>query len=261
MRPAIRRIGITTALVLPTLLLSGCFTAMSRWWGNEPSADVVVMAATADIVTSPIQVTALALAAAKHRPYDREAALTREALENEQREASLAIARQILEHLSANPALLTDDVFWDGQPTTDGRAMYGLSWFLQKPEAPFSPAINRYLLDRFPEQDGLILSEQRTTHEELTTLAADVAQPYDVREQALDTLLRDPTFDFGEPWREMVLTEFQLKVLLLFGTRRYTRAELVALAAREDIPQHIRTGATWNLERAYYKDANTPPAP
>lgn len=237
------------ALLTGSQLLTGCFSAYSRWWGNEPSTGVKITAAAADVVTSPVQLPVYALHKLNQAPYDPQAARARAEEEKREREGRIATSKIVFEELKSNPALLTDDNFWSRQPAND----YGLLWFLQEPTAPHSPAINAYLLKRFPDKAAAILSNGRTTQSELTTIAADRLQTHRIRECAIDTLLRDKTFDFREPWRRMVLDEFQLKITLLFGTQRYTRAELVTLSHDPKTPAWIRQMARDNISRNTFK--------
>jgi hypothetical protein len=236
-------------LITVSQAVSGCFSAYSRWWGNEPSTGVKVAAATADVATAPVQLPVLAIHKIKHSSYDVDAARAHEEQNNREREARIAASKLVLQELKANPALITDDTFWNRQPAND----YGLFWFLQEPNAPRSPAINTYLLKRFPDKSSVILGNGRATHGELTAIASDRAQPYDTRESAIDALLRDKSFEFGEPWRRMVLEEFGLKTSLLFGTRRYTRQELIALSQDPKTPAWIQQTARDNIDRNWFK--------
>lgn len=229
--------------------MSGCFSAYSRWWGNEPSTGVKVAAATADVATAPVQLPVLAIHKIKHSSYDAEAARAREEQNNREKEARIAASKLVLAELKSNPALLTDDTFWNRQPAND----YGLLWFLQEPNSPRSPTINAYLLKRFPDKSTAILGNGRATHAERTAIAIDRAQPYDTRESAIDALLRDKSFEFGEPWRGMVISEFTLKTSLLFGTRRYTRQELISLSQDPKTPAWIQQTARDNIDRNWFK--------
>jgi len=201
------------------------------------------------VATSPVQLPVIAIYKIQKPPYDVDAARAREEQNNREKETRIAASKLVFEELKVNPALLTDDTFWNRQPPND----YGLLWFLQEPTAPRSPEINAYLLKRFPEKSTPILSNSRATAAELTAIAGDRQQPYNTRESAIDALLRDDSFDFGEPWRRMVLEEFVLKATLLFGTRRYTRQELVELSKNPKAPAWIQQTARDNIARNWFK--------
>jgi len=157
---------IAAVLVLGTSgLVSGCFSATVRmWsWGEKPSTGVKVAAAAADVATAPVQIPAFAMAAITHKPYDKQAALERQDLNREAQEERMEGARLILDELKQKPSLLAKDEFWDRHPTHGNIATLGLIWFLQNPDAPASPEINAYLLRRFPNESGAILSNGRAT--------------------------------------------------------------------------------------------------
>ncbi len=244
-------------------LLSGCFSAGVRaWgWGNQPSTRVKVAAATADLATAPVQIPAFALAALNHDPYDKQAALERSELNRKAQEERMRQAQLIFNDLKQNPALLTDDAFWDQQATSSNAALLALIWYLQLPEAAKSPEINTYLLRRFPEESGAIFANGRATQTELTGIAGARAQPYKIRMSALDALLRDRSFDFADPWRKLVLEEFGSLEDLMFATSRFTRAELQALAADPTTPAGTRDRAAQSLKLGNIKpDPTTPDA-
>lgn len=255
MRP--KHYVVMLLLIAVSQSASGCFSAYSRWMGNDPPTSVKVAAAVADVATSPVQLPLLAMHKINQAPYDVEAARAREEQHNREREARIAASKLVLEKLKTNPGLLTEDVFWDEQPAND----YGLLWFLQEPTTPHTPAINAYLLKRFPDKSTEILSNGRANHEELTAIAGDRQQPFDTRESAIDALLRDNSFEFGEPWRRMVIEEFTPKVTLLFGTRRYTRQELAALYGDPKTPAWIQQTARENIARNWFKIEEIAAAP
>ncbi|MFA6962970.1 MAG: hypothetical protein WC205_19610 [Opitutaceae bacterium] len=251
----ITRVAIATLVISTSCLLSGCFSTSVRWWGNSPSRGVKVAAATADVITAPVQLPALALEKIKHPPQDPQVVAEREAMQRKLQEERLASARSILNGLKQNPEFLTDDTFWNRQSDQAYITSLGLIWFLQEPDAPASAGINTYLLKRFPEQSGLILANGRASQSELVALAGDTKQPYATRENALDALLRDPTFDFTAPWRQLVFDEFNSKIPLMFGTRRFTRQDLLTLAHDPKMPKWIQQMAADNLARNYFKPA------
>jgi hypothetical protein len=234
-------------------LLSGCFSASARWGGNEPSPGVKVAAATADVLSAPVQLPAFAIAKIGEPHRDPKVVAEQAAAERKRSQEREAAAHVILSALKQTPALLTDAAFWDSQPDHDHIRTLGLDWYLQEPTAPASPAINAWLLKRFPEEDGMILHNGRASHDELTGLATDTNQSYRIRETALDCLLRDPTFDFSEPWKRMVFDEFQGQIPLVFGTRRFTRKELIALSQDPKIPKWIQEMAAQNLSWNSFK--------
>lgn len=249
-----RRLAAACLLAAPALLLSGCFSASVRFWGNKPSTGVKIAAATADVATAPVQIPAFAVAkATSPRPPDPKLVAESEARLRKQQEARAASAKLIVAEIGQTPALLTDDAFWDRHSADISAATLGLLWTLQSPSTPASPEINAYLLRRFPRESGSILANGRATRGELTALAADKAQPHDIRQNAIDALLRDPGFDFGEPWRRLVIDEFPIKTQLMFGTRRYTLAELETLAKDPATPKWIRDMARDNIGRGWFK--------
>ena len=233
-------------------------------WGNEPSTEVKAAAAAADVATAPVQIPAFAVAALNHKPHDKQAALEREAARKKEQEERLAEARLILDRLEQTPALLNEDTFWEQQTRTSA-ATLALLWFLQTPHAPASPEINAYLLRRFPNESGSILANGRASHSELTEIAGNSTLSHQIREDALDALLRDRAFDFTDPWRKLVLSEFGAKAQLMFSTSRFTRQELMTLAQGADTPKWIQQMAAQSLDLGCFKAeptaGNFEPAP
>lgn len=232
-------------------------------WGQEPSPSETIIAATADVVTAPVQIPALAIgaihnAATQPSRQEIEAAKKRSEAEAAERERVFALARTLLARLQVRPDVLGDDAFWNENAREPLASHYALIWFLHEPSAPHSPELNARLTARFPDDVDAILSQKRTTHAELTALVANPAVPYKIREAAIDTLVRDKSFDFCEPWRSILLRDFHQKTGLLFGTRRYTRAELVAI--RDDPAQSpdMRREAEGSLQYNFYKPDPAP---
>lgn len=258
-----RRFAWHIALALTLLTQSGCFTALSRWGGEKPTPAVTVTAATADIATSPIQVPVLTVAAIRNaatKPTKAEIAAARKRQEAEATENNrvMELAQTMFERLKARPALLDDDAFWREYENETRATHYAFHWFIQTPEAPASPEINRRLFARFPDNASVIYTKSRTTHAELTALVADPSVPYKIREASITTLASDPAFDFGEPWRTILLHDFSVHTSLLFATRRYTRDELIAIRDDPAQPIHMRNFAKAQLDYGNYKPS--PPA-
>jgi hypothetical protein len=238
--------GLTPGLCL---CLSGCFTALTRYGGNDPSPTVTVGAATADIVTSPVQVPLFAasfLGDAASRPSKEQieqAAARRAALKAEEQRV-FALAQQIHERIEAAPELLTSDEFWEEYAGETRAQSIALGRSLGKQTLPVAAEVTEFLLHRFPANVHSILNGGRVPQVELTAMVTNPARCYSVRSVAISALVRDRSFDFGEPWRTILINEFPQHLGLLFGTERYTRAELIQLS--RDPAQH--PSVRWRAE-------------
>ena len=248
--------------------LAGCFTALSRYEGHKPSPSVAVGAAAADIVTAPVQLAIIPPlliedAARKRDEPERVArAAAAAAVRKAEEERVMAVARLIQERLDAEPELLTSDAFWDEYAGEKRAQSIALGRAMRRQDRPVPPEITAYLLGRFPEHVHGILGNGRVPHDELCAMVLDITQDYKVRDVAIGTLVRDRSFDFGEPWRTILIHEFQLHLGALFGTDRYTRAELLALSRMATIDPSVRAMAEENLRRANAKpEASTGLAP
>lgn len=253
-----RQLAWHTALALTLLAQSGCFTALSRWGGEKPTPAVAVTAATADIATSPIQVPVLTVAAIRHaatKPTKAEIAAAQKRHEEEVAENNrvMDLAKAIFERLKANPGLFNDDVFWREHESETRATHLAFIWFIREPEAPASPEINRRLFARFPDNAAAIYTKPRTTHAELTALVTDPSVPYPIREASIYTLVCDPAFDFGEPWRTILLRDFPIQTSLLFDTLRYTKDELTTIRDDPTLGLYMRNMAKAQLADGSYK--------
>jgi hypothetical protein len=155
-----------------------------------------------------------------------------------------------------HPDLIVSDDVWLQRTESKTEAEFGLNWLLQEKTFSVTPELKAFVIKNSPRNASLVFTNGRSTHEELKMLCHDKAVAYEVREQAIDCLMRDESYKLTAEEKQMVFAEFATKYTLLFGTKQFTRAELEEMARDPKFPDYIRRDAQQYLTWKSYKEGD-----
>lgn len=158
-----------------------------------------------------------------------------------------------------HPDLITTDGVWAQNRESKAEAEWGLNWALQETDFNVTPEIKEFVIRKTPQNASLVFTKGRSTHEELKRLFHDRTVSYEVREQAIDCLMRDQDYKLTEEEKMIVFVEFATKYTLLFGTKQFTRTELEEMVRDSKIPEYIRREAQQYLKWQSYKEEEIRP--
>ena len=171
----------------------------------------------------------------------------------QEEEAKRALMTHWQEEIKAHPALITDDEFWRTHNDPDHVAQWGMNWALQEKTFVVTPEIKAYVIKHFPREVSLVFSNGRSSPEELQCIVNDRTCSHEVRETALDCLLRNEAFEVPNEMKRLVNDEFPQKYGLLWGGKKFTRSELEELVRDPKIADHVKRDAAQYLKSGTFK--------